>query len=72
MAMNNAFYKHSDVDRLYILKQKGGKGMINIKDYLQRISWLHIKVQDCSGKSYQTPLYAEKRRNSTITKKEYH
>ena len=33
MSMNSAFYKHSDVDRLYVSREKGGKGITRIKDY---------------------------------------
>ena len=37
MTMNGAFFKNSDVDRLYISREKGGKGMLNIRDYWQRM-----------------------------------
>ena len=37
MSMNSTFYKHSDVDRLYMSREKGGKGMISSKDYWQRM-----------------------------------
>ena len=37
MTMNKAFNKHSDTDRLYVPKNRGGKGLICIQDFYERM-----------------------------------
>ena len=36
MTMNKAFNKHSDIDRLYLPRNRGGKGLICIQDFCER------------------------------------
>ena len=37
MTMNKAFNKHSDTDRLYLPRNRGGKGLICIQDFCERM-----------------------------------
>ena len=37
MTMNKAFNKHSDIDRLYLPRNRGGRGLICIKDFCDRM-----------------------------------
>ena len=37
MTMNKAFNKHSDTDILYLLRNRGGKGLICIQDFCERM-----------------------------------
>ena len=37
MTMNKGFNKHSDVDRIFLQRKCGGKGLICIKDFHYRI-----------------------------------
>ena len=37
IAMNKAFNKHSDTDRLYLPRNRGGKGLICIQDFCDRM-----------------------------------
>ena len=37
MTMNKAFNKHSDTDRLYLPRNRGGKGFICIQDFCERM-----------------------------------
>ena len=37
MAMNKGFKKHSDVDRLFLQRKIGGRGLVCIKDFYDRM-----------------------------------
>ena len=37
MTMNNSFSKHSDVDRLFLERKNGGRGLVCIKDFYDRM-----------------------------------
>ena len=37
MTMNKTFNKHSDIDRLYLPRNRGGRGLICIKDFCDRM-----------------------------------
>ena len=64
MTMNKAFNKHSDTGRLYLLRNRGGKGLICIQDFCERmcVSTLGYVL---SLKSYKE----EQSRNIIWTKK---
>ena len=38
MTMNEGFSKHSDVDRLFLQRKNGGKDLVCIKDFYERMS----------------------------------
>ena len=68
MTMNNAFYKHSDVDRLYISREKGGKGMININDNWQRmcLSTLEYILRSKTVQGIAMKYYFMQRKEGTL------
>ena len=53
MTINKAFNKHSDTDRLYLPRNRGGRGLICIQDFCDRmcVSTLGYVLQSNNNKT---------------------
>ena len=67
MLMNKAFNKHSNKDRLYLLRTKGGKVIISIQDFCERmcVSTLGYVLQSSTvqGKTIKEHYMNKKEKN---------
>ena len=75
MAMNKAFNEHSDTDRLYLPRNRGGRGLICIQDFCERmcVSALGYVLQSktIQGRTINEHYMNKKRRN-LVTKGREH
>ena len=75
MTLKKAFNKHSDTDRLYLPRNRGGKGLICIQDFCERlcVSTLGYVFQSktIQGRTIKEH-YMNKKRRHPVTKGREH
>ena len=63
VTMNKGFSKHSDVDRLFLQRRNGGRGLFCMKDFYDKMcvcvnSRLYNESHNCPWKNYKGTRYA--------------